>query len=151
MVDCTFILDGTAEYLNERRRKRSEEQIIFSNLYNQARLDSGEYKDPIIEKLTKAPQNIAKNQKKLNSGYLKLQSCPLYPDKLKLQIPKVKFDKKSEYSDPIKTFELRNLLQPGPMQDKWDTWNKQLQMSIDYWHKRFPYAETAHVMAQAKV
>ena len=166
-----FLSDETAKYLNERRRKRSEELVIFSNIYNQARLQLGEAKDPVTEKLTKAPQNIARNQKRLNKDFIKLQTCPSKREKLKIEIPRIKYDKKSlsterpplqraQNIDHFKFFDnppnekllLYRLLQPSShTPDKWSAWNKQLKASVDYWQKRFPHTETPRRQARARV
>eukprot|EP00090_Calanus_glacialis_P041428 TRINITY_DN73119_c0_g1_i1.p1 TRINITY_DN73119_c0_g1~~TRINITY_DN73119_c0_g1_i1.p1 ORF type:complete len:108 (-),score=9.51 TRINITY_DN73119_c0_g1_i1:180-503(-) len=106
----------------------------------------------------------------LNTDFLKLRTFPIYQDKLKIEIPQIKYDKKIKSTErpplqrapniehfnlfhtaPDKNILLYKMLQPRPQADKWTAWNTQLKASIDYWHKRFPYTETPRRQARVRV
>ena len=136
------------DYLNTRRRKRSEENIDFDNHYNQTRAKTVKHDDPVKSKLCEAPRNIAKNQKMLKTGLLNLQGGPLFFERLELKIPEMRYNSQSECKTKLdamfpnaKFTEGRKKSGPQQQQDKWKGWNKQLRSSLKYWQKRFPCTE----------
>lgn len=134
------------DYLNTRRRKRSQENIVCDNHYNQTRGKTVKPEDPVKSKLCQAPRNITKNQKMLKTGLLNLQGGPLFFERLELKIPEMRYNSQSKTKDVIfpnaKFSEGRKKSVPQP--DKWKGWNKQLRSSLKYWQKRFPCTELTH-------
>ena len=134
------------DYLNTRRRKRSEESIVFDNHY-QTRAKTLKHEDPVKSKLCQAPRNIAKNQKMLKTGLLNLQGGPLFFERLELKIPEMRYNSqcktKEEVIFPNAKFN-EGRKKSGNHQDKWKGWNKQLRSSLKYWQKRFPCTELTH-------
>ena len=134
-------------YLNTRRRKRSEENVVSDNHINQTRAKTVRHDDPVKSKLCQAPRNIAKNQKMLKTGLLNLQGGPLFFERLELKIPEMRYNSQSKTKEDLifpnaKFNEGRK--KSGNHQDKWKGWNKQLRSSLKYWQKRFPCTELTH-------
>ena len=136
------------DYLNTRRRKRSEEKIVFDNHNHQTRAKTVKHDDPVKRKLCQAPRNIAKNQKMLKTGLLNLQGGPLFFERLELKIPEMRYNSqcytKKDIVFPNAEFSGARKKSNNNQQDKWKGWNKQLRSSLKYWQKRFPCTELTH-------
>jgi len=82
------------KYMTERRRKRSTDSAVYSNIYNQTSARLRDSHDPLIERVKQVPLHIAESQKLLKTSIFQLKS-PQYPTKcLILNIYKIKYDKR---------------------------------------------------------
>lgn len=84
------IIGERALAARERRRRRSEEGVEFNNQYNQnqARLRARSKKDPNVNRVKMAKQNISEIQKRLRLDFFPVKPPPV-ADSLKLDIFRV--------------------------------------------------------------
>merc|ERR1719357_1231553 len=88
--------------MTERRRKRSTDSAVYSNIYNQTSARLRDSHDPLIERVKQVPLHIAESQKLLKTSIFQLKS-PQYPTKcLILNIYKIKYDKKPTAPPAVK-------------------------------------------------
>jgi len=170
------ILGERVQYFKERKRRRSEEGIEFNNRYNQAKLRARVKKNPLAERVKRAPSNITETQKLLKLDFFPVRYSTQAPN-LRLDILKVQHFrqhqsqsescssppssaekssfklsknnlKQFQCEGPDKNYMLAKFLRENINQeDKWTHWEKQLQMSIEYWHKRFPSCSQLQAVA----
>ena len=127
------VLGDVDEYLRTTRRKRSQEMGEPGS-----RRVSGEVRGAVTS-VSRAPANITRAQRLLQTGMLGRQGGPLVPERLELHIPAIRHSytmqqgherpKRGEIREFVGTTEIPNNV-TATNKDKWTGWNKQLQVSV---------------------
>ena len=121
------------EYLRTTRRKRSQE---LGELGSRRVTGTSEVRGAVTS-VSRAPANITRAQRLLQTGMLGRQGGPLVPERLELHIPAIRHSYTMQQgSERPKRGDIREFVGATEMpnnvtannKDKWTGWNKQLQV-----------------------
>ena len=130
------ILGDVDEYLRTTRRKRSQQEMGEPG---SRRVSGTSEVRGAVTSVSRAPANITRAQRLLQTGMLGRQGGPLVPERLELHIPAIRHSytmqqgnerpKRGEIREFVGATDIPNNM-AATNKDKWTGWNKQLQVSV---------------------